>query len=194
METTPDQQPHSPRRHHPIVRLARGVRELGNQVAVIRVKWLLGGMLVFLVAVVMTQVQFNEINEAERLKIAAQQVRDKYGFDLINYNNQVGVFNDCVAAVGRSDLNRGQHEAIVAAFENLKLLFPDSQGLASVIDPIVIDMRAGPLLSTAPRSISECDDPGEPPELPPQLGELLLDPMSAPTVETTVVEPIDTKP
>lgn len=184
MERTPLEEPavETPphRTPHPLKRVVRTIRAIGNQVAIIRVKWLLAGMLVFVVAVVLTQVQFNDINSAERDKIEAQRVRDKYLADLTNYNDSVRGYNDCLGAVARSDLNRGQWQLVIDGFAAND--DPGSQEFAEFL-------QTGPLMASEPRKIEECVEPGDPPDVPEGLFEEVTDNTSIPPTETTI-EPI----
>lgn len=98
---------------------------------------------------------------------------------LLDYTDAVNDHEACLESVARSDLNRGQHEATVLAFEALKAQFPDSSAVAAGVDTIVTMLKAGPLLSAEPRDVAECGalptyptppDGYVPPELPLQGG------------------------
>ena len=139
-------------KHHPIPVMIRTIREIGNQVAIIKIKWLLAGMLIFGVSVVLTQFQFNGVNERERDKIMLQRDRDKYLADLTTFRAVVNARDLCLDGVTRSDYNREQWLNLASIVDEL----PDKN--AHTYAELI---RHGPLLSQLPRSVDDC------PQLPP---------------------------
>lgn len=149
----------------------------------ISLRGLIFAMIVFLVAVVLTQLQFNNSNDRARDALQAQQDRDRYIAAVINYNNEVNIFNACIEGVSRSDLNRGQHETLVDVIGEF---VQDPTIRQAVIDRL----QAGPLLSAKPRSISECDKPGIVPIAP--VGVIVIPPPPGENTGTVVI-PVPTQ-
>ncbi len=119
--------------------------------------------------------------DAQRRDAAEQStLQALYLADLRDYDNALRDRADCIEAVGRSDLNRGQHEANRDAFDKLfTVVLPrvfgfgeeTIAGLHEASDELVADLNAGPLLSSEPRKITECPDAPEPPTPPAGLDD-----------------------
>lgn len=100
---------------------------------------------------------YNQIDALNRDAISESESRteqDLFQIRLANYGRDVADFTICVRAAELSAANRGQWEIAVERIEQL-----GGDEFAEVL-------ANGPLLSTPPRSASECVDPGEPP-VPP---------------------------
>lgn len=148
----PSQSSHSPKKEVLPVRMIRAIAEFGNQVAVIKIKWLVAGMLVFLFSVILTQVQFNDVNDAERAKLETQRQIDIYLASLTDYNTQLHARNLCLDGVVRADNNREQWQDLAD-----QIALSGAPNAAILADEI----RNGPLFSQPPRTIDDC------PSLPP---------------------------
>lgn len=117
--------------------------------------------------------------DASRRETARQSTLQAIYFsDLRDYDNALQLRSDCVEAVGRSDLNRGQHEATVEAFDKLfTMILPDIfgfgpetvAGLNQAAGELTAELEAGPLLAAQPRTIAECPAAPDPPLPPPGL-------------------------
>lgn len=164
------QRPRRDWRSHPIVRHTQAIRDFGNEIALIRIKWLFASGLIFLISVIGTQWQFNGANNEARIKDRevneAGRLQDAYIAAIINYNDTVNDYQFCVEAVNRSDLNREQHLVIVERLEELGF------------DEDAQILRNGPLLSAEPRTLDECVVPPPVPlaptvQTPEQLDEVI---------------------
>lgn len=120
-----------------LIRMIQDTKDILNAVVVIRLKWLLLGMLVFLASVILTQVQFNDRDNQKRAS-------DKYINDLVDYHFSRVIRDDCVDRVERSDLNRAQHQAIVDLLTALGY-----KDYAAILEN-------GPLLGSKPFTIDDC--------------------------------------
>lgn len=164
-----------------VIKTLQVVRDLGNEVIILRLKWLIAGMLIFLVSVVLTQAQFNTANEDSRhddqVQNEAQRQRDNYVYNLVDWNAAVSTQALCIEAVSRSDLNRAQHKLIADRLDQL-----GDEENAEVL-------RNGPLLSSKPRQLTDCIDPGPRPVAPDlqavQEAEKVINPTSTTTGDTT---------
>lgn len=150
--------------HNRAIRAIQVIRDLGNEVAIIRIKWLVGGMLIFLFSVILTQVQFNGSNDDARARdkhtLEQQRLRDNYVYALVDWNSATAAEKLCIDGVERSDLNRAQHRLIADTVEALG---------GEEAEAFAQELRDGPLLSSEPRSLDECIDPGPKPIPPDQL-------------------------
>lgn len=100
--------------------------------------------------------QQSTLNAAQREADQHATEQAMYQAALTNYTQAVGAYTLCVDSVGRSDANRGQWEQLV---EVIRALGPNAADFAD-------QLAAGPLLSSQPRVLDDCTDPGPPPDPP----------------------------
>lgn len=136
-------------KHHPLLVVFRLIREFGNQIAVIKIKWLLAAGLIFVASAIFTQAQFNDVNARERDKQETSRLHDQYLIELSNYNASVSANTLCRDGVKRSNNNREQWADFAGFIENLDQGGGQAKAFADQV-------RTGPVLSEPARGIEEC--------------------------------------
>lgn len=145
--------------HHPLARSIKEIRHFGDQVAQIRIKWLVTGIFIFLISVLLTQTQFNTINQQEREELARKTEQEAYINSLAAYNTQVVQYESCLETVTRAAGNRAWKTWLL---NKLETSFPGSL----IATDIVIEGRTQLDLLVPARSTAECHHPGPRPERP----------------------------
>ena len=117
-------------------------------------------MLIFLVSVVFTQVQFNEFNQQERDELAEDNASANYITALATWNQARVAHTACLETVVRSDGNRAWKIWLLDFLA--QDLFPES----SEADRLQAEglVKLDELLPA--RTVEDCEDPGPPPVAP----------------------------
>jgi hypothetical protein len=155
----------SHRKHHPVKVTIHQIQMFGNQLARIRVKWLVAGIIIFVLTVILTQIQFNQLNQAEREDIRTENIQRDYLNRLAAHNLEVVQYNSCILSVQTAIGNRAWK---VWLLNKLETSLPGSQ----VATDIVIEGREQLDALIPSREIAECRDPGPILSPPPEFGDL----------------------
>lgn len=100
--------------------------------------------------------QQSTLNAAQRDADLRGTQQAIYQQALTSYTQNFGAYKLCVDAVDRSDANRSQWVQLV---EVIRALGPQAADFAD-------QLAHGPLLSSPPRTVADCTDPGPPPTSP----------------------------
>lgn len=142
----------------------------------VRMGWFLAAAVIVAVMIAAIAEGVKEVDRNQRAADAREAAQIAYAAQLRTYDLEVRERADCLAGVDRADANRGQHEALVKAWETFRgvlLAAIESEQAEAIIDDavngVVADLRAGPLLSSKPRVVEDCPPEPVQPVPPPEL-------------------------
>lgn len=159
-QTPPAAEPPRGKGVHPVRRVIRTLRTIANLPLQLRLKWLLAGMGIFLVAVIMTQVQFNDLNQAKRDQLEVQSESRDYTLTLAQWSTDKVIFDACQVLYDQSVGNRAWKTWLLDKLDSLTP--PDDE----VANDFITEGREklDELVPEFP--VNDCVDPGPKPEPP----------------------------
>lgn len=113
-----------------LTRIVQSVRRFGNEVAQIRVKWLLASGLLFLGSVVMTQLQFQDQTAQKREQVVADSKSRDYILELGGWTTNRVIYDACLVSVNQSEGNRAWKTWLL---DKLEETFPESPEADSIV-------------------------------------------------------------
>lgn len=161
---------------HPVRRVVQAIRYIGNQPLVMRVKWLLAGMLIFAASVVITQVQFNDSNAAKREIVEDGSKSRDYILELSNWTTAKISYDACQIGVAQSVGNRAWKTWLLDKLDSLTP--PDDD----VANDFITEGRAKLDELVPAVDPATCVDPGPQPDPPPEFNPGAIPPPQDPRI------------
>lgn len=118
-----------------------------------RLNVLIGAAFVLL-GFLLVYTQIDTLNQRDQEQLARETAQSLYQAEIVQYVSDVNAYALCVDGVSRSDNNRSQWLLAVDVLREI--------GAEVEADRLA----AGPLLASAPRTIEDCDLPGDRPTAP----------------------------
>lgn len=150
-----------------LTNLLRGIRALGNEIARIKVKWLVSGIIIFALSIGLTQYQFSQVGHRERDRIDRDSRSRDYLLTLQQWTSDKIVFDACVVNVDQSHGNRAWKTWLLDKIDELP---------GETAQDFVAEGRAKLDELVPELNMDGCTDPGDPPVKPADFNPEVSDP------------------